>query len=218
MPILGSNRVEKKLMPSTLAHLAYAQRLADVHPVEDTAAYLRGTIFPDIRYLGVIDRSQSHREDVTMDEVLAEAEPWKRGWLLHCWLDVLWNAYWAQFGLDPNAPTNRGLWLAVKRIEDELLLPAIFDKPGTALALAMSDAPAEALGVKAADIRRWGMMTGGQLTAFPGAHNDEALLRQLSIGLEIAAVGARRKAKLLTDAQWMERIAGCHTFLSKAWR
>lgn len=204
-------------MPSTLAHLAYAQRLADVHPVEDTAAYLRGTIFPDIRYLGVIDRSQSHRSDVTMAEVLSEAEPWKRGWLLHCWLDVIWNTYWTQFGLDPNALTNRGLWMAVKRIEDELLLPTIFDKPGTAVALAMSDAPAEAFGVKAADIRRWGAMIGGQLTAPAGVQSDEALLNQLSIGPEIAAVVARRKADLQTDAQWMERISGCHTFLSKAW-
>lgn len=107
--------------------------------------------------------------------------------------------------------------MAVKRIEDELLLPTIFDKPGTALALAMPDSPAEAFGVKAADLKRWGAMMGEQLTRPVTENGDRDLFKQLSIGPEIAAIVAHRKTELQADAEWMERITNCHIFLAEAW-
>jgi hypothetical protein len=204
-------------MPSPISHLYYAQRLAEKYPVEDMAAYLRGTVFPDIRYLGVIDRSKSHRTDVKLEEVMAEQNSWKRGYLLHCWLDSAWNGYWLQFGLDTDKPSHQTLWMAVKLAEDERLYPSIFDKPGLATVLIRPDDEALAYGVKAGDISRWGKLVGHLLLSPPTADTRAPFYRELSIGHNLVELIERHIDEITSDSQWTGRFDGCQGFIEAAW-
>lgn len=204
-------------MPSLLSHLAYAQRLADKYPVEDMAAYLRGTIFPDIRYLGVIDRANSHRTGVILEEVMAEQNSWKRGFLLHCWLDSIWTGYWLQFGIGTDNPSHKTLWMAMKLVEDERLYTSIFDKSGIAVTLTGLDDEALAFGVKSSDIGHWGKLVGCLLAAPPTSATRALFYRELSISHDLAGLVERHIEEINSDSQWALRYDGCRSFIEASW-
>lgn len=54
---------------------------------EEKKLFLLGTVFPDIRYLGVIRRDQTHYKGMTLEKVYAEQSPFIRGMLFHSFVD-----------------------------------------------------------------------------------------------------------------------------------
>lgn len=204
-------------MPSPISHLAYAQDFAAIDTPSDLAAYWRGTVFPDIRYLGVIERAKSHRRGVTFYEVRAETASWRRGYLLHNSIDDAWNAYWIQFQLDTDEPAHRAKWMAVKLLEDELVFADIFDKAGVAALLGVADAGALALGVKSRDIERWGAIVGEMLREVPSVQSRARFAGHLDFGAELARIIEEQITLMRADEQWMARIRGCRPFVSTLW-
>ncbi len=204
-------------MPSPISHLAYAQDFAVTDAPSDKAAYWRGTVFPDIRYLGVIERAKSHRTGVTFHEVSAETGSWQRGYLLHNVVDEAWNAYWRQFGMDTDEPAHRAKWMAVKLLEDELVFADIFDKAGVAATLGVADAGALALGIKSRDIERWGAIVGEMLCEVPSEQSRGRFAGHLDFGAELARIIEEHITLLRADEKWMARIRGCRPFVSKLW-
>ncbi len=104
-----------------IAHIYYAHEYAARHHRSDEPAFLRGTVFPDIRYIANIDRSVTHRLDVSLAEIEAEQDDWRAGVLLHCWVDVGWTAYFEQYGLGSEDHAFDGMRTALKLLEDEQL-------------------------------------------------------------------------------------------------
>lgn len=53
-------------------HVYFAQQWIDIHqmPEEDQNAFIIGTLFPDIRYLGTISRDKTHEKGVTPEKIL----------------------------------------------------------------------------------------------------------------------------------------------------
>lgn len=63
-------------------------------------SFILGTLFPDIRYLGVIERTETHVENPTLKSVTKESNPFLQGKTLHAFVDEerekvtkRWNIY-----------------------------------------------------------------------------------------------------------------------------
>lgn len=72
-------------------HVALGERwislFAPEYTAEEKKAFLLGTVFPDIRYLGVIKRTQTHYKGVSLEKILREKSAFKRGMFLHSYVD-----------------------------------------------------------------------------------------------------------------------------------
>lgn len=72
-------------------HVALGERwlalYAPQYTEEEKKLFLLGTVFPDIRYLGVIKRSQSHFKGITLAKVYENTSPFQRGVLFHSFVD-----------------------------------------------------------------------------------------------------------------------------------
>lgn len=68
-------------------------KFAPEYQEEDKKLFLLGTVFPDIRYLGVIKREQTHFKNVTLQKIRQEKSAFKRGMLLHSYVDELRENY-----------------------------------------------------------------------------------------------------------------------------
>ena len=105
-------------MAASVSHIVYALEYLKEHSEYDKYKFLRGTVFPDIRYVADIERSLTHPEGVTLDKVDAEADSWRAGFLFHNWVDVQWQNYLSDGGVDIYDKSNQVLSDAVKEIED----------------------------------------------------------------------------------------------------
>lgn len=50
-------------------------------------AFIRGTLFPDIRYIAHLSRTATHKQKVTLTQVCAEKDPFTAGKLFHSYID-----------------------------------------------------------------------------------------------------------------------------------
>jgi len=51
------------------------------------ASFIRGTLFPDIRYLGVISRDRTHTKNLTLNQITNNKNPFFKGKDLHAFVD-----------------------------------------------------------------------------------------------------------------------------------
>ena len=99
-------------MPAPLTHIASAVKyLAAQKPSTsvERAEFISGATWPDIRNLGVIDRSVTHSpQGVLLPDITAKLKTsmWEAGHLHHLWLDERWHEV---FGIDFEGPENSGL-------------------------------------------------------------------------------------------------------------
>lgn len=112
-------------MPSPLTHLVYAQQYLERHARLDEAAFWRGSLFPDVRRLASIPREQTHRLDVTLEEVGQEPDAWRAGYLFHSLLDVAWNVQADKLARKLKMPMNSITGLALKLLEARRLRPKL---------------------------------------------------------------------------------------------
>lgn len=74
-------------MPGPVTHIVLADKLFDRYfSGKDRRAFYVGTLFPDIRYLGVIGREQTHLPVAGIAEV-AENRAFRAGMLFHALTD-----------------------------------------------------------------------------------------------------------------------------------
>lgn len=88
----------------------------------DERDFLLGTSFPDIRYLGSVDRSQTHTQDVTFEMIKSEPDSFKAGVLLHSWVDQQRERYMQQNHVYDHLPDSKYRGVYLKIIEDLALV------------------------------------------------------------------------------------------------
>ncbi len=109
-------------MAAPVSHIYFAKRFFDISGLEiDQKAFIVGTSFPDIRYLGIIDRTKTHFSEVSLEQVKAEKDPFKAGLLFHNYHDLKRTEYIQQSGLYKLLPDNKFISQAEKFGEDVLL-------------------------------------------------------------------------------------------------
>jgi hypothetical protein len=145
-----------------ISHLYYAQYWLKVqHPEvldNEKSLFLKGTLFPDIRYLGVIHRAETHKKHVTLSHVqkLFKTDPFGAGMLFHSYLDEerakFVEAYKISRHLRTIPKNVRDTFL--KFLEDELLaektkvIDTLFD-------LNTVDPKELTFGIEFHDVKRW---------------------------------------------------------------
>lgn len=142
-----------------VTHAILAEKWMDLHEHYDDdqkRSFILGTLFPDIRYLGVITRSQTHEKGVTLQKLKENQSEFTKGKRLHAFVDKAREALvvkWKIYQRLKNVPGHRKS-LFLKLLEDEIL----FDRQAwNDIRRYLSHLHQEERdqGIKDEDIRRW---------------------------------------------------------------
>lgn len=112
-------------MAAPITHIVLADKIFDKYfPKNDKKQFYVGTSFPDIRYLGVIDRERTHFSHQTLKE-LVDSDLFIAGAKFHSLVDEVREKYMKDKGLYPLFPESKFLTQAVKIFEDRVLYSEI---------------------------------------------------------------------------------------------
>ena len=81
------------MMPAPVMHIALSLLMLPFLPDKDPKEFILGTSFPDIRYLGVIDRRTTHNPHPSWANVVSEKSSFKAGMEFHALVDVMHDKY-----------------------------------------------------------------------------------------------------------------------------
>lgn len=84
-------------------------------------AFMRGALFPDIRYIAHLPREKTHPKKVTLDQVASESNPFKAGVLFHAYVDEQRSIIVHRHKIHEHltdVPSKKSLFL--KMLEDDL--------------------------------------------------------------------------------------------------
>ncbi|MCH9630686.1 MAG: hypothetical protein S4CHLAM37_06900 [Chlamydiia bacterium] len=151
-----------------LTHLYIGDLFLKYYNVEDRKAFLLGNIYPDIRYMSNVSRANTHRTDVSLDEIIKEEDSFKKGCLLHCYVDVLREELVEILHIyDMLEPVDRGYKSQLlKFIEDEYLS----SRCQTAEYVQINTAPIKQEyqhNLQLIDLQKWHLFISGYLTIKP---------------------------------------------------
>jgi len=118
-------------MSALITHVVLAEKIFEKYCLNgdgDRRSFILGTCFPDIRYLGVIDRTKTHFEGLGLDDLKGE-EPFVAGLKLHSIVDNDMNRrFMKESNLSSFFPADfRHAHGAVKIFEDIVLYEKIKD-------------------------------------------------------------------------------------------
>lgn len=90
---------------------------------EQKKLFLLGTVFPDIRYLGVIKRDQTHYKGMTLEKVQEAKSPFIRGMLFHSYVDEFRERCVRRSGIEKKLSEipRRQQGTFLKLLEDQIL-------------------------------------------------------------------------------------------------
>lgn len=121
---------------------------------KDKAALFVGTSFPDIRYLGVIERDKTHYSINKIHEVLDESA-FITGVRFHSLVDLVREEYMKNNDIYSFFDNSRYVSQAIKVYEDRHLYEKIEDWGEIVNMFDSIYTEAESFGIKQDDIRRW---------------------------------------------------------------
>jgi hypothetical protein len=146
-------------------------------------AFVRGAMFPDIRYLGKVARSSTHRRDITAEAVRAEQQPFARGFLAHSYVDLQQKQYFDGLALEKKSEyVTRS---ALKFAEDTLVYPLRNDWLALAEQFTGEPLPEELAITTAEDIRQWSADLRVYLLASPSRDSAEVFLATKPLAQDI---------------------------------
>lgn len=89
-------------------------------------SFIIGTLFPDIRYMGDVKRSDTHEKGVTVKRLKEKQNAFLKGKRLHVFVDELREkcvVKWKMYDKIQHVPNQRRRALFLKLLEDEILYP-----------------------------------------------------------------------------------------------
>ena len=198
-------------MPMPLAHALHARAYLAGRPELDRCTFIRAALFPDVRRLAGWPREQTHRFDVTLDEVGAETDAWKAGWLLHSWLDVAWDDFFSagRLGIPE---LEDGVWRQGLKIFESVGIKAMPDVRAEFLDI-FSGEPDDhelVLGVSVSNIVSWDSWNRWMLGE---VMSEEGMTRHgLSVGFTSKEVSEVFEAahKIQTDRRYEQLLLELH--------
>lgn len=113
-----------------ITHVALAEKLFKIRPgysEDDKKAFIIGTVFPNIRYLADCDRSLTHLENVSLDDVLNASSPFLAGFLFHSYVDKQRELFVVSKGIYEYIASLCSCRpsMLIKLVEDELIFDSI---------------------------------------------------------------------------------------------
>lgn len=114
-------------MAGEISHVVYAARvLTHLGSTVSRDDYWSGTLFPDIRHLGVISRHRTHPKDITLS-TLAGDNDWQTGARVHAWVDSTRQHYLDEANIKESLPWHPFVPHALKLVEDEWIYKEFTD-------------------------------------------------------------------------------------------
>jgi hypothetical protein len=114
-------------MAGEAGHVVYAGRLlTHLKNKVESPAYWVGTLFPDIRHLGVASRHRTHPASVSLHSLVGETD-FATGMRVHAWVDATREKFLHDAHMKELLPWHPFVPHALKLVEDELLYGAFED-------------------------------------------------------------------------------------------
>ncbi len=115
-------------MANQITHIILAERMSDqLFNKFDRKSFLIGTVFPDIRYLKVINRDKTHFKGLTFEDILNESNSFTAGLKYHSLVDEVREKYMVDNNVYSLIPESKFAVEALKTYEDEVLYSKIAD-------------------------------------------------------------------------------------------
>lgn len=115
-------------MAGPISHTVYAEKALRTFLKErDGKQFIIGNLFPDIRYLKVIDRQMTHFTHVSLSDIHQEPDCFKAGMLFHSMIDETREAFVLRYRAYAGLPDSHLSTIALKICEDIQLYPKIKD-------------------------------------------------------------------------------------------
>lgn len=109
-------------MANQITHIVLAEKMSDqIFDKFDQEAFLVGTVFPDIRYLKVIERDKAHFKELSFKDILDEQNSFTAGLKYHSLVDEVREKYMIGKGIYSIIPPSKFITQALKIYEDEVL-------------------------------------------------------------------------------------------------
>ena len=117
-------------MASQITHIPYGRKVKDLFlqgkEIDERKFYV-GTVFPDIRYLGDIDRKKTHWENPQIGELDKIENDFELGMYVHSLVDIERNRVLKRLDIKGLIPQEPMVFQVLKIIEDMVVYPLIED-------------------------------------------------------------------------------------------
>lgn len=108
-------------MAGEVGHVVYAARVLDyLGDAVKGPDYWVGTLFPDIRHLGVVSRHRTHPDSVSLQSLVGKND-FMTGMRVHSWIDQTREYFLRRENIKETLPWHPFVPHALKLMEDELL-------------------------------------------------------------------------------------------------
>lgn len=115
-------------MANQITHIVLAEKMSDeLFKKFDKEDFLVGTVFPDIRYLKIIEREKTHFNGLSFKDILDEQNSFTAGLKYHSLVDELREKYIIEKGIYSLVPDSKFITQALKIYEDEILYSKVSD-------------------------------------------------------------------------------------------
>ncbi len=121
----------------------------------DMKLFLLGTSFPDIRYLGVIERTTTHSKNISWLDVVNEPSPFLAGLKFHALVDELRETFLEDHGMYNLIPKRPYLSQCMKFVEDGFLYHKINEWDSIITVFDTISSEEKAFNIADADVKRW---------------------------------------------------------------
>ncbi len=117
-------------MASQITHIPYGRKIKDLflydRKINERKFYI-GTVFPDIRYLGSIDRKETHWENLQIEELDKIENDFKLGMYVHSLVDIERNKVLRRLNMKELVPQKPMVTSVLKILEDIVVYPLVDD-------------------------------------------------------------------------------------------
>lgn len=168
-------------MAGEVSHVVYAARvLARLGEAVRTPAYWAGTLFPNIRHLGIVSRQRTHAARISL-ETLVGASDFATGRRVHAWVDTTRSHFLTELNVKELLPWHPLVPHALALVEDAALYGHFDD--WNLIHRALNKVYEEELAAvhEAGHVRRWHTILQDYFRQAPDYEQWLALSRELGL-------------------------------------
>ncbi|MEX0748966.1 MAG: hypothetical protein WD467_02285 [Candidatus Saccharimonadales bacterium] len=118
-------------MAGITTHIVLSQKaLSSFLPDKNKEEFIVGTSFPDIRYLNVVSREQTHLQKVNLESIEHEPDSFTAGFRYHSLIDEARESFILKNNIYTILPESPFITQALKIYEDKVLLDKLSNRAG----------------------------------------------------------------------------------------
>ncbi|MEO8581748.1 MAG: hypothetical protein ABI425_04210 [Patescibacteria group bacterium] len=192
-------------MAAPATHIILADKIFEKYFQNTTKSdFYIGTSFPDIRYLGVIDREKTHFIDLSI-QALISLPPFEAGLKFHSLVDKVREKFMRSQNVYSLVPESPFITQALKFFEDEVLYEKRNNWNEIASYFGKVTNEESCFGIKTADIEKWHKFLQTYFTTKPHNQNIREFVAAINKPKEMAKE-IIRLTEIMEDNIQLKRI------------